>query len=216
MINKIRILNTVALVAGLSVAAAGCAGSQDTNREPGVGEEETMQQPEVKGPRVLLETSLGSILIGFYTDQAPLSVENFLAYVEAGHYDGLIFHRVIPDFMIQAGGHEPDMTIREGGREPIHNESDNGLQNTRGTVAMARTGAPHSASAQFFINHADNAFLDFGAQGPNQWGYAVFGTVLEGMDVVDAIAAVETGNAGGMGDVPVETVTIISATVVQP
>jgi len=216
LINKIRILNTVALVAGLSVAAAGCAGSQDTNREPGVGEEETMQQPEVKGPRVLLETSLGSILIGFYTDQAPLSVENFLAYVEAGHYDGLIFHRVIPDFMIQAGGHEPDMTIREGGREPIHNESDNGLQNTRGTVAMARTGAPHSASAQFFINHADNAFLDFGAQGPNQWGYAVFGTVLEGMDVVDAIAAVETGNAGGMGDVPVETVTIISATVVQP
>ena len=216
MINKIGILNTVALAAGLAVAAAGCAGSQDTSRETGVGEEETMQQPEVKGPRVLLETSLGSILIGFYTDQAPLSVENFLAYVEAGHYDGLIFHRVIPDFMIQAGGHEPDMTIREGGREPIHNESDNGLQNTRGTVAMARTGAPHSASAQFFINHADNAFLDFGAQGPNQWGYAVFGTVLEGMDVVDAIAAVETGNAGGMGDVPVETVTIISATVVQP
>lgn len=216
MINKIGILNTVALAAGLSVAAAGCAGSQDTNGETGVGEEETMQQPEVKGPRVLLETSLGSILIGFYPDQAPLSVENFLAYVEAGHYDGLIFHRVIPDFMIQAGGHEPDMTMREGGRAPIHNESDNGLKNTRGTVAMARTGAPHSASAQFFINHTDNAFLDFGAQGPNQWGYAVFGTVLEGMDVVDAIAAVETGNAGGMGDVPVETVTIISATVVQP
>jgi len=159
---------------------------------------------------------MGSILIGFYPDQAPVSVNNFLSYVEAGHYDGLIFHRVIPDFMIQAGGHEPDMTMREGAREPIKNESDNGLKNTRGTLAMARTATPHSASAQFFINHTDNALLDFGAQGPNEWGYAVFGTVLEGMDVVDAIAAVETGNAGGMADVPVELVTIISATIVQP
>ena len=216
MISKTGILNMTALAVGLSIATTGCAGSQDTNREPGVGEEETMQQPEVKGPRVLLETSMGSILIGFYPDQAPLSVENFLAYVETGHYDGLIFHRVIPDFMIQAGGHESDMTMREGDRQQVNNESDNGLKNTRGTVAMARTAAPHSASAQFFINHADNAFLDFGAQGPNEWGYAVFGTVLEGMDVVDAIAAVETGNAGGMGDVPVETVSIISATIVQP
>ena len=218
MISKIEILNMTALAVGLSVATAGCAGSQDTNREPGVGEEETMQQPEVKGPRVLLETSMGSILIGFYPDQAPLSVENFLAYVEAGHYDGLVFHRVKPDFMIQTGGHEADLTVRDGGRESIRNESDNGLSNARGTIAMARTGDPHSASSQFFINHADNTFLNFGEnpQSPNGWGYTVFGTVLEGMDVVDAIAAVQTGNAGGMQDVPVEAVTIVSASVVQP
>jgi cyclophilin family peptidyl-prolyl cis-trans isomerase len=175
-----------------------------------------MQQPEVKGPRVLLETSMGSILIGFYPDQAPLSVENFVTYADAGHYDGLIFHRVIPDFMIQAGGHEADLAMRAGERDQIRNESDNGMKNTRGTIAMARTAAPHSASAQFFINLTDNAFLDFGAQGPNQWGYAVFGTVLEGMETVDSIAAVRTGNAGGMENVPAEPVTILSATVVQP
>jgi len=107
--------------------------------------------------------------------------------------------------------------MRDGGRESIRNESDNGLSNSRGTVAMARTGDPHSASTQFFINHVDNGrSLDFGARGPNEWGYSVFGTVLEGMDVVDAIAAVPTGNAGGMQNVPVEPVTIVSATVVQP
>ncbi len=216
MTSKIGILKTAVLAAGLSVAATGCGGSQDTNGEPGVGEDETMQQPEVKGPRVLLETSMGSILLGLYPDQAPLTVENFLAYVDAAYYDGLIFHRVIPDFMIQAGGHTADLTMRGGTRAEIRNESDGGLKNGRGTIAMARTGAPHSASAQFFINHADNPFLDYGAQGPNEWGYAVFGTVLEGMDVVDAIAAVETGNAGGMGDVPAEPVIISSATAVEP
>jgi peptidyl-prolyl cis-trans isomerase B (cyclophilin B) len=210
------ILRALTLAAGLSVAAVGCAESQETNGEPVVGGDTTMQQPQVKGPRVLLETSMGNILIGFYPDQAPLSVENFMTYVEAGHYDGLVFHRVIPDFMIQAGGHEADLTMRTGERDQIRNESDNGLKNTRGTIAMARTADPHSASAQFFINLTDNAFLDYGAQGPNQWGYAVFGTVLEGMDTVDAIAAVRTGNAGGMQNVPTEPVTIISATVVQP
>lgn len=213
---RIGVLKTTTMLVALSFGAAACAQSQESIQKTDGGEEATMQQPEVKGPRVLLETSMGDILIGFYPDQAPLSVENFLAYVESGHYDGLVFHRVIPDFMIQAGGHLPDLTMREGDRDQIRNESDNGLQNTRGTVAMARTAAPHSASAQFFINHTDNAFLNYGAQGPNQWGYAVFGTVLEGMDVVDAIAAVPTGNAGGMQNVPVEPVTIISATVVQP
>jgi cyclophilin family peptidyl-prolyl cis-trans isomerase len=213
---KTGILRSVALAAMLSVPAVGCAGSPDTNGEPGGAEDSAMKQPEVKGPRVLLETSMGDILLGFYPDEAPITVENFLAYVESGHYDGLVFHRVIPDFMIQVGGFEADLTMREGSREPIRNESDNGLHNVRGTVVMARTGAPHSASAQFFINHTDNAFLDYGAQGPNQWGYAVFGTVLEGMDVVDAIAAVETGTAAGMQDVPVETVTVVSATIVQP
>jgi peptidyl-prolyl cis-trans isomerase B (cyclophilin B) len=209
-------LRTITIAASLSVVAVGCAESQETNGETAVGGDTTMQQPEIKGPRVLLETSMGDILLGFYPDQAPLSVENFMAYVEAGHYDGLIFHRVIPDFMIQAGGHEPDLAMRLGERDQIRNESDNGLKNTRGTIAMARTAAPHSASAQFFINLTDNAFLDFGAQGPNQWGYAVFGTVLEGMDTVDAIAAVQTGNAGGMQNVPAEPIIILSATVVQP
>ncbi len=213
---KTGIMRSVALATMLSVPAVGCAGSPDTNGEPGGAEGSAMKQPEVKGPRVLLETSMGNILIGFYPDEAPITVENFLAYVESGHYDGLVFHRVIPDFMIQVGGFEADLTMREGSREPIRNESDNGLHNVRGTIVMARTGAPHSASAQFFINHTDNPFLDYGAQGPNQWGYAVFGTVLEGMDVVDAIAAVETGNAAGMQDVPVEAVTVVSATVVQP
>lgn len=212
------ILKTTTLAVVLSVAVAACAQSQETNDEPGVGEDQSMQQPQVKGPQVRLETSMGNILIGFYPDQAPLSVENFLAYVEAGHYDGLVFHRVIPDFMIQAGGHEADLTARDGGRAPIRNESDNGLSNSRGTIAMARTGDPHSASSQFFINHTDNTFLNFGQnpQSPNGWGYTVFGTVLEGMDVVDAIAAVPTGNAGGMQNVPVDPVTIVSASVVQP
>lgn len=196
--------------AGLALVIAACGGSGDKTD----GAEE--RRPEVKGPSVLLQTSAGDILIGFYPDEAPLSVENFLAYAEAGHYDGLVFHRVIPDFMIQAGGFQADLTMREGLREPIRNESDNGLSNERGTIAMARTQDPHSASAQFFINHTDNPFLDYGYQGPDQWGYAVFGRVLEGMDVVDAIAAVPTGNAGGMQNVPVEPVTIVSATVMQP
>ena len=213
-----RILKTTTLAVVLSVAVTACAQSQEANNEPDVGEDLSMQQPQVKGPQVLLETSMGNILIGFYPDQAPLSVENFLAYVGAGHYDGLVFHRVIPDFMIQTGGHEADLTARDGGRESIRNESYNGLSNARGTIAMARTGDPHSASSQFFINHADNTFLNFGEnpQSPNGWGYTVFGTVLEGMDVVDAIAAVQTGNAGGMQNVPVEAVTIVSASVVQP
>jgi len=159
----------------------------------------------------VMHTSKGDIKIRLFADQAPVTVANFVNLSNRGYYDGLSFHRVIPDFMIQAGGHQADMTMREGTRAEIRNESDNGLKNSRGTVAMARTAAPHSASAQFFINHADNAFLDYGAQGPNQWGYAVFGTVLEGMDVVDAIAAVETGSSGGMGDVPTEPVTIQKA-----
>ena len=211
-----RILKTTTIAVVLSVAVTACAQSQEANREPDAGEDQSMQQPQVKGPQVLLETSMGNILIGFYPDQAPLSVENFLAYVEAGHYDGLVFHRVIPDFMIQAGGHEADLAARDGGRESIRNESDNGLSNARGTIAMARTGAPHSASSQFFINHADNTFLNFGENPQSEWGYTVFGIVLEGMDVVDAIAAVQTGNAGGMQNVPVEPVTIVSARVVQP
>lgn len=196
------------------MAIVACGGSDRANGEPDDGQGGAMQEagPEVKGPRVLLETSMGDITLGLYPDQAPLSVANFLAYVEAGHYDGLVFHRVMPDFMIQAGGHEADLTMRAGSREPIRNESDNGLSNARGTIAMARTSAPHSASAQFFINHVDNPSLDYGAR-PDEWGYAVFGRVLEGMDVVDAIAAVPTGAVGGMQNVPVEPVIIVRASV---
>lgn len=205
------ILRSVAWTAGLALMVTACGGTGHSS-----GETAEERGPEVKGPRVLIQTSMGDVLIGLYPDESPVTVENFLAYVEAGHYDGLVFHRVIPDFMIQGGGHEADLTMREGTREQIRNESDNGLSNERGSIAMARTAAPHSASAQFFINHADNPFLNYEAQGPNQWGYTVFGRVLEGMDVVDAIAAAETGVAGGMQDVPVEAITIERATVVQP
>ena len=218
MTDMNRMLRSAVWTAALSLVLVACGGAgtptPDTRAES--AEE---KGPEVKGPRVMLNTSKGDILIGLYPDEAPLTVENFLAYVEAGHYDGLVFHRVKPDFMIQGGGHEADLTMREGTRETIRNESDNGLSNERGTIAMARTAAPHSASAQFFINHVDNSFLDYGAEIPNkpdEWGYAVFGRVLEGMDVVDAIAAVQTGVAGGMQDVPVETISIDSATIVQP
>jgi cyclophilin family peptidyl-prolyl cis-trans isomerase len=210
------VLKTMGVALVLTTTAAACAESQETQAEAEPKGEGTMQEAQLKGPQVLLETSMGNILLGFYPDQAPLTVENFLSYVEDGYYDGLIFHRVIPDFMIQAGGHEADLVMRESEREPIRNESDNGLKNERGTLAMARTGAPHSASSQFFINLVDNSFLDYGAQGPDQWGYAVFGKVVEGMNVVDAIAAVPTGSAGGMQDVPREPVTILSATIVQP
>jgi peptidyl-prolyl cis-trans isomerase B (cyclophilin B) len=210
------VLKTMGVALVLTTAAAACAESQETQTEAEPKGEGTMQEAQLMGPQVLLETSMGNILLGFYPDQAPLTVENFLSYVEDGYYDGLVFHRVIPNFMIQAGGHEADLVMRESERAPIRNESDNGLKNERGTVAMARTGAPHSASSQFFINLVDNSFLDFGAQGPDQWGYAVFGKVVEGMNVVDAIAAVPTGSAGRMQDVPREPVTILSATIVQP
>jgi len=160
---------------------------------------------------VTLETSKGNIVIELYPDKAPKTVANFLAYVQSGFYDGTIFHRVIPSFMIQGGGFTADMAKKET-REPIQNESDNGVSNTRGTIAMARTSAPHSATAQFFINSVDNKGLDHGetAQG---WGYAVFGKVTEGMDVVDAISAVKTTEKNGMRDVPVEPVVIQKARV---
>ncbi|MFU8877254.1 MAG: peptidylprolyl isomerase [Wenzhouxiangellaceae bacterium] len=159
-------------------------------------------------PQVIVHTSKGPITLELYEDQAPLSTENFLQYARDGHYDGTIFHRVISNFMIQGGGFEPDMTQRPT-REPIANEADNGLTNARGTIAMARTTMPHSATAQFYINVTDNPSLDHrGKQSGGTWGYAVFGRVTEGMDVVDAIRFVETGLAAGMQDVPVDPVII--------
>jgi peptidyl-prolyl cis-trans isomerase B (cyclophilin B) len=145
---------------------------------------------------------------------APKSVENFLAYVRAGHYDGTVFHRVIAGFMIQGGGFDEKMAQR-GTRPSIENEADNGLKNKRGTVAMARTNDPHSASAQFFVNTVDNGFLDHQSKDARGWGYAVFGRVVEGMDVVDAIAQVKTGNRGPFQDVPLEPVVIRKASVVE-
>jgi peptidyl-prolyl cis-trans isomerase B (cyclophilin B) len=159
-------------------------------------------------PRVSMQTSKGNIVLELYTDEAPDSVENFLAYVDDGFYDGTIFHRVIEGFMIQGGGFTPDME-KKPTRAPIDNEAENGLKNERGTIAMARTSDPHSATAQFFINHQDNAFLDHTAKTQRGWGYAVFGKVTEGMDVVDAIAIASTGAQGPFPkDVPETTIVI--------
>ena len=156
-------------------------------------------------PRVLIETSKGNITVELFPARAPQSTANFLGYARNGFYDGTIFHRVIPRFMIQGGGMLPDMTEKPRGT-PISNEADNGLKNLRGTLAMARTGDPHSATSQFFINVADNRFLDHRGKSIEGWGYAVFGQVVDGMDVVDAIVAVPRGNRGPHGDVPLEPI----------
>ena len=159
---------------------------------------------------MLMSTTLGEIEIAFDPEAAPASVDNFITYVESGHFDNLIFHRVIPGFMIQGGGFTSDMRPREA-RPPIQNEADNGLKNLAGTLAMARTSDPHSATSQFFINLADNGFLDHTAQTPQGWGYAVLGKVVRGMDVVEKIAAVPTGTFGQHSDVPKQPVVILKA-----
>jgi len=161
-------------------------------------------------PRVALDTSQGEIILELYADKAPQTVSNFLTYVDAGFYDGTIFHRVIPGFMIQGGGFNAEMRQKQT-RSPIRNEADNGLQNERGTVAMARTSDPDSATAQFFINTVDNGFLNHKSKSPQGWGYAVFGRVVEGIDVVDAISRIKTVSRGMHGDVPAEPVVIVSA-----
>ena len=159
---------------------------------------------------VKLQTSLGTITLELDAGRAPETVKNFLAYVESGHFNNTVFHRVIDGFMIQGGGFEPGMNQKPCG-EPIKNEADNGLRNERGTIAMARTSDPHSASAQFFINLKDNAFLNHTTPSGQGWGYCVFGKVVEGMDVVDKIKSVKTGTKGFHQDVPVEDVIIEKA-----
>lgn len=162
-------------------------------------------------PQVLIETPKGDILVELFEKQAPKSVANFLQYVDDGFYDGLIFHRVIENFMIQGGG--MDMLMKEKQtKEPVENEADNGLKNERGTLAMARTMDPHSASSQFFINTVDNAFLDHTAKTPDGWGYCVFGKVVDGMEAVDALRKVKTGTNGYHQDVPVDPISMISVT----
>lgn len=165
-------------------------------------------------PDVKLETSMGDIVLRLDAAKAPDTVANFLAYVKAGHYDGTIFHRVINGFMIQGGGMTPDMKEKTT-QKPVKNEAANGLKNTKYTVAMARTNEPHSATSQFFINLKDNDFLDYRAPSGQGWGYAVFGKVIKGQDVVDKIKAVPTGTRGIHQDVPREPVTIKKATLVE-
>jgi peptidyl-prolyl cis-trans isomerase B (cyclophilin B) len=160
---------------------------------------------------VKLTTTKGDIVIELNEEKAPVTVQNFLNYVRDGFYDGTIFHRVIPNFMIQGGGFN-DQMMQKNTQDPIKNEADNGLANERGTIAMARTQDPNSATAQFFINHKDNAFLNHTKPDIQGWGYCVFGKVSEGMDVVDAIADVSTTNRSGHSDVPEDVITITSAT----
>lgn len=172
------------------------------------------QAPNADYPQVKLETSLGDIVVRLDAKKAPITVSNFIQYVKSGHYDGVIFHRVIKDFMIQGGGMTPDMKEKRT-LAPIRNEADNGLKNKKYTIAMARTPEPHSASAQFFINTKDNNFLDFKAQTPQGWGYAVFGEVIKGQSVVDRIEQVATGSKNGHQDVPLAPVVINKAIVLE-
>jgi peptidyl-prolyl cis-trans isomerase B (cyclophilin B) len=162
-------------------------------------------------PVVEMKTSVGTVRMELYADKAPKSVANFLQYAKAGFYNGLVFHRVIPGFMIQGGGHYPDLREKKGDRPPVENEAGNGLKNELGTVAMARTPNPHSATAQFFINVADNTFLNFRDASPAGFGYAVFGKVTEGMEVVMRVARTPTGPGGPFPkDVPQQAVIIES------
>ncbi len=165
-------------------------------------------------PIVELDTTYGNIVIELNAEKAPITVANFIDYVESGHYDGLIFHRVIDGFMIQGGGMDSEMNEKRTGT-PIKNEADNGLKNTTGTIAMARTSDPHSATAQFFINVRDNDFLNYSSPTPQGWGYAVFGRVIEGMDVVNQIKGVPTGRFGYHADVPTTPIVINSAKVIK-
>ena len=162
---------------------------------------------------IKLTTNKGVITLNLDAEKAPKTVANFISYVESGHYNNTIFHRVIGNFMIQGGGMEPGMKQKDT-QAPIENEAANGLKNKRGSIAMARTSDPHSATAQFFINVVDNDFLDFKAPSGQGWGYCVFGEVVEGMDVVDTIRKVKTGTKGGYQDVPAEDVIIEKAEVI--
>ena len=209
---------------GLAMALAGgsAVSAQDGLEMPPVpgAAETTIAAAEAPAPEpeqaketdmVIIKTTLGDIKVKLAADKAPLTVANFLAYVDSKHYDGTIFHRVIDGFMIQGGGFDKEMRQKPT-KAPIKNEAANGLQNKRGTLAMARTMVVDSATSQFFINVKDNGFLDFRAPNPQGFGYCVFGEVVAGMDVVDKIKGVRTGIKAGMQDVPLETVEILSVT----
>ena len=174
---------------------------------------EVEQQKEKAMTEVIIKTSLGDINLELNNEKAPITVENFISIAESGYYEGTIFHRVINGFMIQGGGLTADMSNKSSGTSPIQNEANNGLSNDRGTIAMARTMDPHSATSQFFINHKDNGFLNHTGETSQGWGYAVFGVVTDGMDVVDQIAEVATGSSGAYQDVPQEVITIESVVI---
>ncbi|CAN8139111.1 peptidyl-prolyl cis-trans isomerase B [uncultured Thiomicrorhabdus sp.] len=164
--------------------------------------------------KVIISTTMGDITVRLDDEKAPVGAENFIHYVMEGFYKGTLFHRIIPNFMVQGGGLLPGMEDKDGG-DPIENEADNGLKNIRGSLAYARTMDPHSATSQFFINLKDNSFLDHTGKNPQGWGYAVFGQVVEGMDIVDAMAGVETTSRRGHQDVPVEDILITKTTLIE-
>lgn len=199
------------------LACASYARAADGVAAPAKSKEAVAASPQAapgKNPVVQVKTSLGSFDVELYADKAPATVKNFLSYAEAGFYDGTVFHRVIRDFMVQGGGMTKDLQQKQT-NPPVKNEADNGLKNTVGMVAMARTSAPDSATSQFFVNTKDNAFLDHRGKTPTGWGYAVFGKVVSGLDVVRKIEAVETGSKGGMQDVPKTPVVIESVKVLK-
>ena len=175
--------------------------------------EASSQSKETAMTSVTINTTIGAIHLELDQDKAPITVANFVALANAGYYEGTIFHRIIPGFMVQGGGLTEDMQNKSSGTDPIQNEANNGLANDRGSIAMARTMDPHSATGQFFVNHKDNDFLNHTAETAQGWGYAVFGKVTDGMDVVDQLAESPTGMVGGYQDAPLEPVTIESVTV---
>lgn len=197
-------LTLLAIATILPIASANHHGEEEAKKENSTSENSKTM--------VILQTSAGEIEIELNAEKAPESVANFLEYAKAGHYDGVIFHRVIKGFMIQGGGFEPGMKQKDT-RAPIKNEANNGLLNEKYTLAMARTADPHSASSQFFINTTDNEFLNFSSETQQGWGYAVFAKVVSGQEVVDKIENVETGQSGPFGDVPLEDIVIESVVI---
>ena len=197
--------STSFFIASLLILMSSCAENNNVA--------EVEQQKEKVMTEVIIKTSLGDINLELNNEKAPITVENFKSIAESGYYEGTIFHRVINGFMIQGGGLTSDMSNKSSGTSPIQNEANNGLSNDRGTIAMARTMDPHSATSQFFINHKDNGFLNHTGETSQGWGYAVFGVVTDGMDIVDQIAEVATGSSGAYQDVPQEVITIESVVI---
>ena len=199
--------NTLITLSAVIFVISSCSQSEDVSETPII--------EEIKMVQAIIKTSVGEIHLELDREKAPVTVDNFVAIAKSGYYTDTIFHRVINGFMIQGGGLTADMGDKSSNTQPITNEANNGLPNDRGTIAMARTMEPHSATSQFFINHVDNAFLNHTGENMQGWGYAVFGKVTSGMEVVDAIADVATGSSGGHQNVPLEVINIESVTISQ-
>ena len=199
--------NTLITLSAVIFVISSCSQSEDVSETPII--------EEIKMVQAIIKTSVGEIHLELDREKAPVTVDNFVAIAESGYYTDTIFHRVINGFMIQGGGLTADMGNKSSNTQPIKNEANNGLPNDRGTIAMARTMEPHSATSQFFINHKDNSFLNHTGENVQGWGYAVFGKVTSGMEVVDAIADVATGSSSGHQDVPLEVINIESVTISQ-